>query len=95
MKNNNMIVKLNLKEKIAYRSFNSQDALNNFMIDYIFDSKADKIIFKGDPWEINLKLLKKLIDKENPLVENGDIRGAFRKIIQTTHNEPYCVIYKE
>ena len=89
------IVKLNLKEKIAYRSFDSQDNLNQFILDYIFNAKTDKIIFKGDPWEINLKLLKKLIDKENPLVENNDIRGAFRKIIQLTLNEPYCVIYKE
>ncbi len=88
-------VKLNLKEKIAYRSFDSQDKLNEFMVEYIFNAKTDKIIFKGDPWEINLKLLKKLIDKENPLVENNDIRGAFRKIIQLTMNEPYCVIYKE
>ena len=90
-----MIVKLNLKEKIAYRSFDSQDRLNEFMIEYIFNAKTDKIIFKGDPWDINLKLLKKLIDKENPLVENGDIRGAFRKIILTTHNDPFCAIYKE
>lgn len=88
-------VKLNLKEKIAYRSFDSQDKLNEFMVEYIFNAKTDKIIFKGDPWGINLKLLKKLIDKENPLVENNDIRGAFRKIIQLTMNEPYCVIYKE
>lgn len=95
MKNKDMIVKLNLKEKIAYRSFENQNSLNEFMIEYIFNSKTDKIIFKGDPWEINLKLLKKLIDKENPLVVNGDIRTAFRKIIQTTHNDPYCVIYKE
>ena len=89
------IVKLNLKEKIAYRSFGSQDKLNEFVLGYIFDAKTEKIIFKGDPYEINLKLLKKLIDKENPLVENGDVRGAFRKIVQATHNDPYCVIYKE
>lgn len=89
------IVKLNLKEKIAYRSFENQEKLNQFILDYIFSAKTDKIIFKGDPWEINLKLLKKLIDKENPLVENGDIRSAFRKIIQATRNEPFCVIYKE
>jgi hypothetical protein len=89
------VVKLNLKEKITYRSFESQDKLNKFVVEYIFNAKADKIIFKGDPWEINLKLLKKLIDKENPLVDNGDVRGAFRKIIQATHNDPYCVIYKE
>jgi hypothetical protein len=89
------IVKLNLKEKIAYRSFDTQDKLNEFIVEYIFNDKKDKIIFKGDPWEINLKLLKKIIDKENPLVEHGDIRSAFRKIIQLTMNDPYCVIYKE
>ena len=89
------VVKLNLKEKIAYRSFDTQDNLNKFILDYIFDAKTDKIIFKGDPFEINLKLLKKLIDKENPLVDHGDVRSAFRKIIQLTHNEPFCVIYKE
>jgi len=88
-------LKLNLKEKIAYKSFENQDKLNQFILEYIFNAKTDKIIFKGDPWEINLKLLKKLIDKENPLVEHGDIRGAFRKIIQITKNEPLCVIYKE
>ena len=88
-------VKLNLKEKIAYKSFDSQDHLNEFIMEYIFNSKTDKIIFKGDPWDIDFKLLKKLIDKENPIVEHGDIRGAFRKIIQLTQNEPLCVIYKE
>jgi hypothetical protein len=89
------ILKLNIKEKIAYRSFENQDELNQFIVDYVFNSKTDKIIFKGDPWEINLKLLKKLIDKNNPLIEDGDIRGAFRKIIQITNNEPFCIIYKE
>jgi hypothetical protein len=89
------ILKLNLKEKIAYRSFDTQDKLSQFILQYIWDAKTDKIIFKGDPYDINLKLLKKLIDKENPLVEQGDVRGAFRKIIQLTHSEPFCVIYKE
>ena len=88
-------VKLNLKEKVAYRSFDNQDELNEFILEYIFNSKTDKIIFKGDPWDINLKLLKKIIDADNPLIERGDIRGAFRKIIQMTKNEPLCVIYKE
>jgi len=89
------IVKLNLKEKITYCSFENQDKLNEFILGYIFNAKTDRIIFKGDPWDLNLKELKKLIDVENPLVENGDVRTAFRKIIQLTHNEPYCVIYKE
>lgn len=88
-------VNLSLKEKVTYKSFENQEKLNQFILEYIFNSKTDKIIFKGDPWEINLKLLKKLIDKDNPIVESGDVRGAFRKIIQITQNEPLCVIYKD
>ena len=30
------ILKLNIKEKIAYRSFENQDELNQFIVDYVF-----------------------------------------------------------
>jgi hypothetical protein len=60
----------------------------------IFESKTDKIIFKGDPYDINYKTMKKLIPPDSELVFDGDIRGAFRKLIQLSHNDPYCVVYK-
>jgi len=90
-----MLVELDIKEKIVYRSFSSQKELNESILNMIFESKTDKIIFKGDPYDINYKMMKKIISPMNPLISNGDIRGAFRKIIQLSNNDPYCIIYKK
>jgi hypothetical protein len=90
-----MEVELNLKEKVTYKSFKTQKELNETILNMIFNSKTDKIIFKGDPYDINYKMMKKIISSDNPLVIEGDIRGAFRKIIQLSNNEPYCMIYKK
>ena len=90
-----MIVELDLKEKITYRSFRSQKELNETILNMIFESKTDKIVFKGDPYDINYKMMKKFISLDNPLVFEGDIRGAFRKVIQLSNNDPYCMIFKK
>jgi hypothetical protein len=87
-------LELNLKEKIIYKSFKTQKELNTFILDYIFESKADKILFKGDPYDLTYKEMKKMIDESNFLMKDGDVRNAFRKVIQLSGNEPYCVIYK-
>lgn len=90
-----MNVELNLKEKITYKSFKTQKELNENILNMIFESKTDKILFKGDPYDINYKMMKKLISEDNPLVVENNIRGAFRKVIQLSNNEPYCIIYKK
>jgi len=90
-----MIVELDIKEKVTYKSFKNQKDLNENILNMIFDFKTDKILFKGDPYDINYKMMKKFISDNNPLVVEGDIRGAFRKIIQLSNNDPYCIIYKK
>lgn len=90
-----MIVELDIKEQISYRSFKTQKDLNEAVLNMIFESRTDKIIYKGDPYDINYKMMKKVISFDNPLVENDDIRGAFRKIIQLSNNDPYCMIFKK
>jgi hypothetical protein len=90
-----MIVELDLKEKITYKSFKTQKDLNEEILNMIFESKTDKIIFKGDPYDINYKMMKKVISPDNPLAAGGNIREVFRKIIMLSHNEPYCMIFKK
>lgn len=90
-----MIVELDIKEKITYKSFKSQKELNEYVLNMIFESKTDKIVFKGDPYDINYKMMKKIINEENPLIVEGNYRGAFRKIIQLSNNDPYCIVYKK
>jgi hypothetical protein len=90
-----MEVELDLKEKITYKSFKTQKELNELILEMIFESKTDKIVFKGDPYDINYKMMKKIISEENPLVIDNDIRGAFRKVIQLSNNDPYCMVFKK
>lgn len=89
------LVELHLREKIIYESFKSQKKLNETVLSFIENNKTDKIIFKGDPYEINYKLLKKILSEDSPLVYNEDYRGAFRKIIRMCNYEPLCIIYKK
>jgi hypothetical protein len=98
------LVELHIREKIVYESFKSQKQLNEAILKFIVEDKSDKIVFKGDPYELNYKLLKKILSgsskdgdnkkEDSPLVYNGDYRGAFRKIIKMTNYEPLCMIYK-
>lgn len=89
-----MIVELNLKDKIIFKSFKCQKDLNETILNMIFESKTDRIMFKGDPYDINYKMMKKLVSSNNPLLIENDFRGVFRKIIQLSNNDPYCIIYK-
>jgi len=90
-----MIVELDIKEKITYKSFKTQSELNENILNMIFESRTDKIIFKGDPYDINYKMMKKIISEDNKLIFNGNYRESFRKIIQLSNNDPYCMVYKK
>lgn len=89
------IVELHIREKIVYESFKSQKRLSETILQFIVEDKKDKIIFKGDPYEINYKLLKKIFSDDSPLVYNEDYRGAFRKLLRMSNYEPLCMIYKK
>jgi uncharacterized protein (UPF0262 family) len=92
------LVEIHIREKIVYESFKSQKHLNVAILNFIETNKTDRIIFKGDPYEINYKLLKKIFSSdsdESPLVYNEDYRGAFRKLIRMTNYDPLCIIYKK
>ncbi len=70
--------------------------LNEEIVNFIFSNKIDKVLYKGDPIDINYKLLKKIIPmNENVVVEPDMVREKYSKIIDITDNEPYCVIYRK
>ena len=89
------LVELHIREKIVYESFKTQKQLNENILQFISDNKTDRIVFKGDPYEINYKLLKKIFSEDSPLVYNEDYRGAFRKVLKMTNYDPLCMIYKK
>jgi len=92
------LVELHIREKIVYESFKSQKQLNEKILEFVTSDKTDKIITKGDPYDINIKLLKKILSSDSdvsPILYGDDYRGAFRKILKMTNYEPYCIIYKK
>ena len=98
------LVELHIREKIVYESFKSQKQLNESILGFIEANKTDRIIFKGDPYELNYKMLRNILSgkskdsdkiEDSPLVFNGDYRGAFRKILKMTNYDPLCIIYKK
>lgn len=89
------LVELHIREKIVYESFKTQKQLSESILRFIELNKVDRILFKGDPYDLNYKMLKKILSEDNPLVINDDYRCAFRKILRMTNYDPYCVIYKK
>ena len=88
------LVELHIREKIVYESFKTQKQLSEKILLFIENNKVDRIIFKGDPYELNYKMLKKILSEDCPLVIHGDYRGALRKILKMTNYDPLCIIYK-
>lgn len=95
------------KENVVFNIFNDETELKEKILDFIFDSKTDKILYKGNPTEINYKLLKKILpleklkfekdaDSINNFVdinEEKNVREVYFEFLDKVEC-PYCLIYK-
>ena len=88
-------MEINLKENIIYKSYKNKVDLNEEIINFIFDNRIDKVLYKGDPKEINYKLLKKIIPMNESRVEPEKVRKKYSNVLELTDNDPYCIIYKK
>ena len=89
-------MKIELKENVVYESFQSKKELTKKILDMILDSKTDKIIYKGDPTEINYKMMKKVLLKDyTKKIEPDKVRDMYREVVDSTENRNFCIIYKE
>lgn len=88
-------MEINLKDNIYFKPYQKKVKLNEDIIDLILSDKIDKVLFKGEPNEINYKLLKKII----PMIEkNTDpeiVRKKYKNILEICDNSPYCIIYRK
>jgi hypothetical protein len=91
---------INLKDNIVFNSFDDPSKMKIKILDFIKNSKTDKILYKGDPLEINYKLLKKVLpEKENNIIkelnlDEENLRIAFEKFINKIKSK-HCLIYKK
>ncbi|MFW6016843.1 MAG: hypothetical protein ACOCRK_10430 [bacterium] len=91
------MVEIKLKEDIIFNSFDDQKELKKKILNFIKNAKTDKILYKGDPQEINYKLLKKIIPQEDSknfdIKQNSNLRISFNNFVQKV-NGKYILIYK-
>lgn len=99
------------KENIIFDTMNNETELKEKVLDFIFNAKTDKILFKGKPENINYKLLKKILpldkikyDKNsnsiNKFIDVSDvcIKTNVREVYKDfleKVNCDYCIIYKK
>jgi len=88
-------MEINLKDNIYFKPYQRKVKLNEDIVEFILSDKIDKVLFKGEPNEINYKLLKKII----PLIDKNSepelVRRKYQNILELCDNSPYCIIYRK
>ena len=96
-----------LKPNIAFYKFDTQHEMSEKIMDFICNSKTDKILYKGNPNEVNYKLLKKILPLDKVVFDNNkksiykfvdistekNIRDIYQDFLTKVDCE-YCLIYK-
>ena len=89
-------MKIELKENVVYESFGSKKEMMEKILGMIMDSKTDKIIYKGNPSDINYKMMKKVLLKDySKKIEPEKIRTMYNEIVDSNEDRRFCIIYKE
>jgi len=88
-------MRISLKENIIFETFNSKKDMMQKILDMIIKSETDKILYKGNPVEINYKLMKKVILEDyKQKIEPDKVRNIYKDAIKSSDRN-FCIIYKE
>lgn len=88
-------MEINLKDNIYFKTYDKKLQLNEEIVCFILDNKIDKVLFKGEPNDINYKLLKKVMPISEKNIEPDVVRRKYQNILELCDNTPYCIIYKK
>ena len=69
--------------------------LNEDIVDFILSDKIDKVLFKGEPNDINYKLMKKVIPLSEKNTDPEIVRKKYQNILELCDNSPFCIIYRK
>lgn len=81
-----------LKTNIYFRSFSCSKDLKLDILEFISKSKADKILFKGNPYEMKYKQLKKIAPVD--AIKEDKVREFFSDFFEKNATD-HCIIYKK
>jgi len=89
-------MKVGLKENVVYETFNNKSELQEKILSMIIKSKTDKILYKGNPYDIDYKLMKKVLYKNyTEKIDPEVVRLQYKDIVDSSENNKFCIIYKE
>lgn len=88
-------MKTPLKENVVFESFDNRKEMMEKILAMIIDSNTDKILYKGNPTEINYKLMKKVMLKNyNQKIDPDEVKNMYNDIVKNNENRNFCIIYK-
>lgn len=99
---------IKFKDNVVFKIYPNKQQLKEKILNFIFEAKTDKILYKGNPRDINYKLLKKILpieeikkDKNNNSInkfvdmENkNNIREIYYDFLKNIKNPEHCLIHK-
>lgn len=90
-----------MKDNIIFANYDSFTEMKRVIINFIMREDSEKILFKGDPKEINYKLLKKILPNKNNhgiselnVEESKNIRDIYNNFVNRICCKN-CLIYKK
>lgn len=100
-------MEIKLKDNVVFTPYHNSKLLKEKILEFIFEAKTDKILYKGNPEDINYKLLKKIlpldqikfdksinsINKFVEIEEDFNIREVYSDFLEKIDCK-YCLIYK-
>ena len=88
-----MIIKL--KDNVIYETFNNKHGLQDRILTMILNCKTDKIIYKGNPNDIDYKMMKKVMMKKyTEKIDPEIIKSQYKEVVESCDSD-FCIIYKE
>lgn len=88
-------MKVELKCNVYYETFNTKEKLQERILSMIMISKTDKILYKGNPTDVDYKMMKKILLKNYAQkIDPEIIKEKYKKIINSSEDRKYCLIYK-
>jgi len=88
-------MQIELKENVIYKTFNTKNDLREFILNMILNSKTDKILYKGNPRDINYKLMKKVLLKDyTQRIDPDLIKERYEELVDSCKEQRFCVIFK-
>ena len=88
-------MEINLKDNIYFKTFEKKVQLNEDIVEFILYDKIDKVLYKGEPNEINYKLMKKVIPLSEKNTDPEIVRKKYQNILELCDNSPFCIIYRK